>query len=400
VVIAKNARERFTAIFRGHPAPGLVFAPGRVNLVGEHTDYNDGFVLPMAVDKGIAMAFAPRDDDLLRVHSADVPQTREVHLDQLSRRVSVEPNRRGERGGWFGYVAGVAWAMLGAGLPIRGADVALSADLPMGAGLASSAALEVGIARVLAAASDLDWEPQAIALLAQRAEREFAGVACGVMDQLAVASARENAALLIDCRSLETRDVPLPDTMAVVILDSQVQRDLATSEYNERRASCERVADAIRVRHPDVIALRDVTRDMLDEAKPSLSDVDYRRGLHVIEEDPRPAAMSAALTAGDLAEAGRIMRDSHASLKDLYDVSTPELDALVDAAASTSGCYGARLTGAGFGGCAVAIVDSGAEGRVIDKVAEEYRGRTGRQLTAMISRASAGARLVTATMSS
>lgn len=393
MTVVKNARERFGAIFRGTPA-AVVFAPGRVNLVGEHTDYNDGFVLPMGVDKGIAMAFAPRSDDMLRVHSADVPQTREVHLDQLGRRVSVEPTRRGERGGWFGYVAGVAWAMLGAGLSIRGADVALAADLPMGAGLSSSAALEVGIARVLIAASDLEWDPQAAALLAQRAEREFAGVACGIMDQLAVASAHDNAALLIDCRSLETRDVPLPATMAVVILDSRIQRDLASSAYNDRRASCERVVDAIRVRHPEAIALRDVDRDMLEEAKPSISDVDYRRALHVIQENPRPSAMSAALTAGDLAAAGRIMRDSHDSLRELYDVSTPELDTLVDAAMSTPGCYGARLTGAGFGGCAVAIVEAGTERRVIDTVAEQYRARTGRELSAIVSRASAGARIV------
>ena len=393
MVVVKNARERFGAIFRGNPS-GVVFAPGRVNLVGEHTDYNDGFVLPMGVDKGIAMAFAPRSDDVLRVHSADVPQTREVHLDQLGRRVSVEPARRGERGGWFGYVAGVAWAMLGAGLPIRGADVALAADLPMGAGLSSSAALEVGIARLLMAVSDLEWDPQAAALLAQRAEREFAGVACGIMDQLAVASAHDNAALLIDCRSLETRDVPLPDQMAVVIFDSRIQRDLASSAYNDRRASCERVVDAVRVRRPEVIALRDVDRDVLEEAKPALTDVDYRRALHVIQENPRPSAMSAALTAGDLAAAGRIMRDSHASLKDLYDVSTPELDALVEAAVSVPGCYGARLTGAGFGGCVVAIVDAGAERTVIDQVTERYRARTGRESTATVSRASAGARLV------
>jgi galactokinase len=393
VVVVRNARERFAAIFRGNPA-GVVFAPGRVNLVGEHTDYNDGFVLPMGVDKGIAMAFAPRDDDVLRVHSADVPQTREVHLDQLSRRVSVEPDRRGERGGWFGYVAGIAWAMLGAGLPIRGADVALAADLPMGAGLSSSAALEVGIARVLTAVAELEWDPQAVALLAQRAEREFAGVACGIMDQLAVASAHDNAALLIDCRSLETRDVPLPDKMAVVIFDSRIRRDLASSAYNDRRASCERVVDAVRARHPEVIALRDVDLDMLEETKPSLTDVDYRRALHVIQENPRPSAMSAALAAGDLAAVGRIMLDSHASLKDLYDVSTPELDVLVDAAVSAAGCYGARLTGAGFGGCAVAIVDAGAERAVIDAVVEHYRARTGRESTAIVSRASAGARLV------
>ena len=391
--IVRNARERFAAIFRGH-STGVVFAPGRVNLVGEHTDYNDGFVLPMAVSKGIAMAFAGRDDDVLRVHSADVPQTREVHLSQLSRRVSVEPERRGERGGWFGYVAGVAWALLGAGLPVRGADVALAADLPMGVGLSSSAALEVGIARVLMAVSDLEWDPQAVALLAQRAEREFAGVACGIMDQLVVASAHEGAALLIDCRSLETRDVPLPDTISVVVFDSRVQRELASSAYNERRASCERVVDAIHARRPEVIALRDVDREMLEEARASLADVDYRRALHVLQENPRPAAMSAALTAGDLATAGRIMRDSHASLKELYEVSTPELDALVDAAVSTAGCYGARLTGAGFGGSVVAIADAGSERSLIDRVTDIYRTATGRDTTAIVSRASAGARVV------
>jgi galactokinase len=391
--VAKTARERFATMFRGNPE-GIAFAPGRVNLVGEHTDYNDGFVLPMAIEKGIAMAFAARSDDVLRVHSADVPQTREVHLEQLGRRVSVEPDRRGERGGWFGYVAGVAWALLGAGLPIRGADVALAADLPMGAGLSSSAALEVGIARVLIAVAGLEWDPPAVALLAQRAEREFAGVACGIMDQLVVASAHENAALLIDCRSLETRDVPLPADVAVVILDSRTPRDLASSAYNDRRASCERVVDAIREHHPEVIALRDVDLAMLEEIRTSLTDVDYRRALHVIHENPRPAAMSAALQAGDLAAAGRIMRDSHVSLKDLYEVSTPELDALVEAAVSTPGCIGARLTGAGFGGCAVAIVEAGAEHGVIDRVAEEYRARTGRETSGIVSRASAGARTV------
>jgi galactokinase len=393
VVVVSRARETFAAIFRSHPQQ-VVFAPGRVNLVGEHTDYNDGFVLPMCVEKGIALAFSSRDDDLLRVHSADVPQTREVHLSQLSRRVSVEPNRRGDRGGWFGYVAGVAWSMLGAGLPIRGADVALAADLPMGAGLSSSAALEVGMARVLSEASEVEWDPQATALLAQRAEREFAGVDCGIMDQLVVASAREDKALLIDCRSLETVDVPLPANVAVVILDSGVRRDLAVSEYNERRASCERVVDAIRVHHPEAIALRDVDRDMLEKARPRLKEVDYRRALHVLQENPRPQAMSAALRTGDLAEAGRVMHDSHASLRDLYEVSTSELDALVEAAASAPGCYGVRLTGAGFGGCAVAIVEAGAERELISTVLEQYRARTGRESSAIVSRATAGTRLV------
>lgn len=392
-MVVECARQRFRDIFGSVPA-GVVFAPGRVNLIGEHTDYNDGFVLPMAVDRGIALAFAPRTDDLLRVHSADVSQTRHVRLLELRHRVSVNPGKRGQRGGWFGYVAGVAWAMFGAGMEIRGADIALSGDLPIGAGLSSSAALEIGTARALAAASELDWEPRAAALLAQRAEREFAGVACGIMDQLAVAAARDKNALFIDCRSLDTRDVPLPDDMSVVIFDSGIKRDLASSAYNERRAACERAVEAIRMTYPQVIALRDADISMLEEARPALGGEDYRRARHVIEENPRPAAMSAALASGDLAAAGRAMQDSHASLRDLFGVSTPELDALVDSAVSQPGCYGARLTGAGFGGCVVAIADHTAVEQLIASVAEEYRARCRRETHAIVSRASAGARLV------
>lgn len=392
-MLVEQARERFGQVFGGSPA-GVVFAPGRVNLVGEHTDYNDGFVLPMGVERGIALAYAPRTDDVLRVHSADVPQTRDLMLTQLRHRVSAEPDRRGQRGGWFAYVAGVAWSMFGAAMEIRGTDIALVSDLPMGAGLSSSAALEIGIARALAAAADLEWDPRAAALLAQRAEREFAGVACGIMDQLAVSSAKEGHALLIDCRSLETRDVPLPDGMTVVVFDSGVKRDLATSAYNDRRASCERVVEQVRLRHPEVMALRDVSRAMLDEAQGMVSPDDYRRALHVIEENPRPAVLAAALGKRDLAAAGRTMLDSHASLRDLYAVSTPELDALVNAASSHAGCYGARLTGAGFGGCVVAIAETPAVEALVASVTERYSAECGRETRAVVTRASAGARIV------
>ena len=392
-MLADKARERFQDLF-GAPPAGVVFAPGRVNLVGEHTDYNDGFVLPMAIQKGIAFAFTPRIDDVLRVHSADVIQTRDLRLAELKHRVNVEPDRTGQRGGWFGYVAGIAWSMLGAGMPLRGADIALTGNLPMGGGLSSSAALEIGVARVLSAVAQTEWDPKAIALIAQRAEREFAGVACGIMDQLVVAAAHEDCALMIDCRSLETRDVPLPPQMSVLILDSGVRRDLASSAYNDRRASCERAADAIRVRHPEVIALRDADLTMLDEVQSAISGEDYRRARHVILENPRPAAMSEALTTGNLTRAGQVMKDSHASLRDLYDVSTPELDLLVDVAASVPGCHGARLTGAGFGGCVVAIADVGANDAVIASVANEYKARYGNEAPAIVSRPSAGARVV------
>ena len=392
-MLADKSRQRFEELFGSRPT-GVVLAPGRVNLVGEHTDYNDGFVLPMAVEKGIALAFAPRTDDLLRVHSADVPQTRDLRLAQLRHRVSVEPDRTGHRGGWFGYVAGVAWSMLGAGLDIRGADIALTSDLPMGAGLSSSAALEVGMARALAAVSGIEWDPKGIALMAQRAEREFAGVACGIMDQLVVAAAREDCALFIDCRSLDTRDVRMPAQMSVIIFDSGVRRDLASSAYNERRAACERVADAIRVGHPEVIALRDADLEMLDEVKSTIADEDYRRARHVILENPRPAALAEALTAGDLRRAGEVMGASHESLRDLFAVSTSELDALVEAAASAPGCYGARLTGAGFGGCVIAIADVAAVDSVIERVKGEYLTRCGCEAAAIVTGAAAGARVL------
>jgi galactokinase len=264
----------------------------------------------------------------------------------------------------------------------------------MGAGLSSSAALEVGIARALAAAADLEWDPRAVALLAQRAEREFAGVACGIMDQLAVAAARDGSAILIDCRSLETRDVPLPEGLAVVIFESGVKRELASSAYNDRRAACERVVDVLRTRHPGVLALRDADLTMLENARSALTDEDYRRARHVIEESARPAALQAALAAGDLAAGGRTMLDSHASLRDLYEVSTPELDALVEAAIAVPGCYGARLTGAGFGGCVIAIADRVVADALIGRVTEAYRDRCGRETHALVSRASAGARVV------
>jgi len=392
-VIADQARAQFRKVF-DYDAAGVAYAPGRVNLVGEHTDYNDGFVLPMAIDRGIALAFAPRSDDGLRVHSAAIPEKRELQLSRMRHRVSVEPDRHGQRSGWFGYVAGVAWTMLGAGMTLRGADIALTSDLPAGAGLSSSAALEIGIGRALAAVSGLEWDPKTAALLALRAEREFAGVDCGIMDQLVVAAAREDHALLIDCRSLDTRDVRLPDGVAVVILDSGVRRDLATSAYNDRHSACRRVVEVIRAKHPDVTALRDVDLEMLEWARRDLRPDDYRRARHVIDENTRPDALSAALAAGDLAAAGRTMGESHASLRDLYEVSTPELNVLASAAAAGPGCHGARLTGAGFGGCVVALVDAPEVDRLIADVAEKYLEQSGREVGAIVTRATAAARVL------
>jgi galactokinase len=376
--------------------PSFAVAPGRVNLIGEHTDYNDGFVLPMAIDRHVAVAFAPRQDHIIRVRTAEYGQTRELSLDKLKARTASEPDKRSARGGWFGYVAGVAWAMLGAGHRLIGADLAIASEVPAGAGLSSSAALEIAVARALAAIAESEWDPRGAARIGQRAEHEFAGVACGIMDQLSVAAAREDCALLIDCRSLETRDVPIPPTARILVFDSGVRRELTTSAYNDRRAACERVVAALQTRHAWVRALRDVDDALLAEVAGSLDPVDVRRASHVIAENRRPAALADAFASNNLERAGRLMMHSHASLRDLYEVSSPELDTLVDLAIVQPGCTGARLTGAGFGGCAIALAEAGSVERVMSSVEAGYEERTGRATTAFVCRPSSGAHVIDA----
>src|SRR5437899_7905899 len=304
-----QARRAFAARF-GRACDGVALAPGRVNLIGEHTDYNDGFVLPMGVQRGVAAAFSPRADRTVRAHAVAFQETSEVAIDT---RTSVS--------GWMAYVAGIAWAVDGARVPIRGVDLAIAGDLPIGAGLSSSAAIEMAVARALCAANGVEWDPVAMARLAQRAENEVVGVACGIMDQFASAASVEGSALLLDCRSLETTPVPIPDAATVVVMDTGVRRELAGSEYNDRRSACEQAVEAIRAFEPRVRALRDVDHALLERARHALAPVVYRRAKHVVDEIGRPAAMTAALGAGDLATAGRLMNESHASLRDLYEVS-------------------------------------------------------------------------------
>jgi galactokinase len=365
------------------------FAPGRVNLVGEHTDYNDGFVLPMAIEEGIAAAFAPNGEDVLRVHASDVGETAEVPLESLR-------HGRYAATGWFRYAAGMAWAMNADGMPLTGTSLALAASLPLAAGLSSSAALLLVVARALAAAAGVKWDPRAASKLALRAEQEYAGVACGIMDQMTVACARDGRALLLDCRSLATEDVMIPGEVRIVIMNTGVHRSLASSAYNDRRAACERAVAAVRRFAPEVTALRDVDESMLQRARATLDDEAFRRASHVLAENARPAQFAAALDRGDLAAAGRVMLDSHASLRDLYEVSSPELDTLVDLAMGEKGCHGARLTGAGFGGCAVALVDADSVEPFARRVARAYEDRTALPSQVIVSRPSAGTRLLDA----
>ncbi|HEU4563911.1 MAG TPA: galactokinase, partial [Gemmatimonadaceae bacterium] len=284
-----RVRRDFAERFGGSPA-GIARAPGRVNLIGDHTDYNDGWVLPMAIDRAVWIAFRPRDDDRVIAHSLDFGETASFHL------------RDDVRGapGWAEYVRGVAWAFGAAGHGVeRGWEGVVAGDVPLGAGLSSSAALELAAARVFAHLAGVPWEPAAMARLAQRAENEWVGVNCGIMDQLISAAGQEGCALLIDCRTLETRPVPLPGEVAVVILDTATRRGLVGTAYNERRAQCERAA-----RFFGVPALRDVSEEMFAARAGELDEVTRRRARHVITENARVLAAADALARGDVRAVG------------------------------------------------------------------------------------------------
>ena len=382
--LVRRVEERFQRVF-GARAPHLAVAPGRVNLIGEHTDYNDGFVLPMAIGRCTAVAFRPRTDRRLRAHAVAFDETREIALDGL---------RPPGGSDWLSYVAGVAWALAEEKLDVPGLDAVIDGDVPIGAGLSSSASLELAAARAFAAAGDVPWDPVRMARLGQKAENAYVGMNCGLMDQFASAASREGCALLLDCRSLETEPVPVPADAAIVVMDTGARRSLAGSAYNDRRAACEAVVAALRATDPSVRALRDVDLALLEDARDRLDPVAYRRARHVVPENLRPREMAEALRAGDLARAGRLMNDSHASLRDLYEVSCAELDLVSEIARAQPGCHGARMTGAGFGGCAVALVDGSAAPAFTEAVLAAYRAKVDLPAALFACRPAAGARLL------
>ena len=347
----------------------VVRAPGRVNLIGEHTDYNEGFVLPIAIDLAIAIAFVPTDDRRVTLTLDDDGQTVGFGVDHPG-----PPT-----GGWEDYVAGTAWAMSEAGLPVGGLRGLLAGDLPQNAGLSSSAALELASALALSGGEEPPVDRLRLARIAQRAENEYVGVQCGLMDQFASANGVEGAALLLDCRSLEHRAIAVrPDDVALVVTHSGSERRLEASAYNERRAQCDAAVTAIARAHPEVRSLRDVTLAMLGEVEGDLEPVLVRRARHVIAENGRVLQAADAFEAGDHASVGRLFGESHASLRDLYEVSSQELDALVEIAEAVPGVFGSRLTGAGFGGCTVTLVRREAIPELTTAIEERYPARTGR----------------------
>ncbi len=382
--LVDRVEARFAREF-GMAPPHVAVAPGRVNLIGEHTDYNDGLVLPMAIGRATVIAFRPRADRRLRAHAVAFGETRQIDLATLTAPGGSD---------WLSYVAGVAWALAAAGFDVPGLDVAIDGDVPIGAGLSSSASLELAAARAFAAAGGLPWDPVAMAKLGQRAENVYVGMKCGLMDQFAAAVSLEGCALLLDCRSLAIEPVPVPAGTAVVVMDTGARRSLAGSAYNDRRAACEAAVAALRALDPRVKALRDVTAELLERGRGQLDPVVFRRASHVVPENLRPRRMADALGAGELGQAGRLMNDSHASLRDLYEVSCEELDLITDLARRESSCYGARMTGAGFGGCAVALVEETAVEAFVEAVRTAYRARVDLPAALFACRPMAGARLL------
>ncbi len=369
--VTREFQNRFNS-----PPALVVRAPGRVNLIGEHTDYNDGFVLPMAIDRAIWIALRPRDDGWVVVHSIDFDQSLDFSLSDIKKEGTC----------WLEYIKGVAWSLQAAGHVLRGWEGAIAGDVPVGAGLSSSAAIEMAAARAFAAVSDLGWEAKTMARLGQRAENQWVGVNCGIMDQMVSAAGVAGHALLIDCRSLETQPIPLPPGTVVAVLDTATRRGLVDSAYNERRAQCEAAARFFGVR-----ALRDVTLEAFEARGGQLDEGVRRRARHVITENTRTLAAVEAMRQRDAVGLGRLMDASHASLRDDFEVSSPNLNVMVAAARRHAACYGARMTGAGFGGCAVALVRAGSAGDFAADVAADYQAETSIEPNVYICEATDGA---------
>ena len=353
----------------------MVRAPGRVNLIGEHTDYNDGYVLPVAIDRSILMAAAPRPDCQVVLHALDFGQRTEFSLNDIQHDAQYP---------WSDYQRGVAFFLQERGFELPGVNAVISGDIPVGSGLSSSAAVEVAAAYVWQVLSGFSMSRVELALLCQQAENEFVGMKCGIMDQFICALGQRDHALLIDCRTLEHEMVrlgagegsPRPSA-TIVVCDTMRRRGLVDSEYNARRRECEEGVRLLQKHLPGIKALRDVSPAQFERYQGDLPEVVRRRCRHIVYENERVLQSVRALKRGDLATFGRLMNASHVSLRDDYQVSCRELNVMVEAAWQVEGVYGSRLTGAGFGGCTVSLVTGEAVERFRAHVAREYQAATG-----------------------
>jgi galactokinase len=375
--------DKFRARF-GTPA-AIYRAPGRVNVIGEHTDYNDGFVLPAAIEFHCWVAAAPRGDKKLVIHSENFNETVEASL------ASISPAGKSH---WSNYPLGVAWTLQSAGRHLSGANLFISGDVPLGAGLSSSAAIEVAVGFALLRQSGCTVNRTELAQLCQKAENEFVGARCGIMDQFIACHGKASFALLLDCRSLDFQAAQLPPGVQLVICNTMVKHELASSEYNRRRAECEEGVRALRMVLPEIRALRDVTLPQLENHGSLLNPKVYSRCRHVVTENNRTQEAIRALYSDNLSGFGRLMRDSHRSLRGDYEVSCKELDLMVKIASAQPGVIGARMTGGGFGGCTINLVESSGVDAFKQNVAAEYLAKTGLQPEIYVSPAADGVQRV------
>jgi galactokinase len=377
MTLVEQTLDTYKNKFKTGSAPRLFRAPGRVNLIGEHTDYNDGFVLPAAIDQQIVVAAAPRDDRRFHLYASNFDKWDRFGIENGVHRLTGNA--------WGNYVRGIVWALLRLGVDPCGMDAVVNGNIEMGAGLSSSAAIEIAVGFAILQLSGAETSRKSLAMAAQKAENDFVGMRCGIMDQFISCMGHADHALLIDCRELSCQHLPLSTEAAIVIVDSGVHRGLMDMEYNARREECEEAAAYF-----GVPMLRDVGMETFKTAAHGLSPVVHRRARHVVTENDRTLAAAEALKKNALRTFGELMTASHTSLRRDFEVSCPELDLLVDIALGVNGVYGARLTGAGFGGCIVALVKREATGTLISAIQEHYTNDAGGKAVAYICKASEG----------
>jgi galactokinase len=366
-ITSRSIRDEFVRRFDGPPK--LFRAPGRVNIIGGHTDYNEGFVLPTTTGLHTWIAIAPRADRTLRAFSSRFDSLEEIDLDRIEKCDDAQ---------WYQYVKGVASILEGAGYTLRGADIVIDGDIPLGGGLSSSASLETALAFALLDCANLEIARSELAQLCQRVETEFVGIRCGIMDQFVISHCAKDRAMMLDCRSLEFQSVAMPSDARLLVVDTGVSHRLPTGEYNSRREECEKAIALLTREIPELAALRDLDATQLEDQKKRLDDRLYRRCRHIVSENQRVQDACCALRSGDVRELGRLITASHVSLRDDYEISCAELDAVVEIVNACPGVYGSRLVGGGFGGCVVCLVEGPQLDRVIDKVRTEYGAMLGR----------------------
>jgi galactokinase len=374
--------QRFADLFGVHPT--IFRAPGRVNLIGEHTDYNDGFVMPSAIALSTRVAISPRQDRQLLIRSKQFPEHFAFDLDDLP---------KAGTGDWCDYVLGVAVVLLEAGHPLQGANLFVDGEVPIGAGLSSSAAIEVATALALISLNGAASPTVEVASLCQRSENDFIGAHVGIMDQFVSCMGKAGQALLLDCRSLAFELIPIPDTVRMVVCNTMVKHQHASGEYNRRRKECEEGVRILTKWDPRIRALRDVSVDQLVERSKDFSEKIYKRCRHVVEENERVREGARWLRAGNLAGFGELMRESHRSLRDQYEVSCPELDLMVELAEGLPGYYGGRMTGGGFGGCTLNLVETTHAEAFADEISGRYHRATKVKPAIYICSAADGARV-------